>query len=118
MSTSPTAAADERLTRALRITASQAVGLIGGGASLVYTHAEGDATSGRLRAAAGFASADEARATAAALESFVHATPRRANDALVSALSGRVPVHAVGDCVAPRNLLIAVHEGHAIGNRL
>ena len=69
----PTHDADARLTRALRITASQAAGLIGGGASLVYTHNEGDTTSGRLRAAAGFATADEARATSTAVESFVRA---------------------------------------------
>ena len=73
MSMTPSHHADERLTRALRITASQAAGLIGGGASLVYTHTEGDARSGRLRAAAGFASADEARATSTAIESFVRA---------------------------------------------
>ena len=73
MSITPTGTSDERLTHALRITASQAAGLIGGGASLVYTHAEGDASSGRLRAAAGFASAEEARATAAAIDGFVHA---------------------------------------------
>ncbi|MCR9097784.1 MAG: HAMP domain-containing histidine kinase [bacterium] len=94
MSMTPTGNADERTTRALRITASQAAGLIGGGASLVYTHTEGDATSGRLRAAAGFANADEARATAAALESFVHAIVDAAepqSGPVVAPLSERLP---------------------------
>jgi len=49
---------------------------------------------------------------------FVHATPRRADDTLLRALAGRVEVHGIGDCVAPRNLLIAIHEGHHVGCRL
>ena len=50
------------------------------------------------------------------VETFVYATPRRADDALLGSLRGRVPVHGVGDCVAPRNMLIAIHEGHHVGN--
>jgi 2,4-dienoyl-CoA reductase-like NADH-dependent reductase (Old Yellow Enzyme family)/thioredoxin reductase len=46
---------------------------------------------------------------------FVYATPRKAVDDLVSALQGRAEVVAVGDCVAPRNLLVAVHEGQLAG---
>ncbi len=49
------------------------------------------------------------------VRTFVHATPRRADDALWAPLSDRVEVRAVGDCVAPRNLLIAIHEGHLAG---
>ena len=64
---------DDRLNRALRVTASQASSLSSGGAALVYTHVEGDPTTGRLRAAAGFKSADEARQTAATLEEIVRA---------------------------------------------
>ncbi len=94
MSMTSTGNTDERVTRALRITASQAAGLIGGGASLVYTHTEGDATSGRLRAAAGFASAEEARATAAAIDGFVHAIVDAAepqNGRVAAPLSERLP---------------------------
>ena len=46
---------------------------------------------------------------------FVHATPRRVDDALLRALRGAVTLHAIGDCVAPRNALIAIHEGQRIG---
>ena len=48
------------------------------------------------------------------VESIVYATPRRVNDDLVQSLQERVRLHAVGDCVAPRNLLIAIHEAHHI----
>ena len=47
----------------------------------------------------------------------VFATPRRANDALASKL-GELEIHLIGDCMAPRNLMIAIHEGHAVGNAL
>jgi hypothetical protein len=29
-----------------------------------------------------------------------------------------VECHLIGDCMAPRNLMVAIHEGHAIGNAL
>ncbi len=74
METSPDQTTEERLNRALRITASQASSLIEGGAALLYTHLEGDPTTGRLRAAAGFTSADEARQTAACLDGLVSST--------------------------------------------
>ena len=74
MDASPTQDSDERMNRALRLTASQASHLCGQGAALVYTHAEGDPTTGRLRAAAGFKSADEARQTAATLGDLVRTT--------------------------------------------
>lgn len=51
------------------------------------------------------------------VEILVFATPRRVNDALASALDN-VELHLIGDCMAPRNLMVAIHEGHAIGNRL
>jgi len=74
MDASPTQDSDERMNRALRLTASQASHLCGQGAALVYTHLEGDSTTGRLRAAAGFRSADEARQTAAKLGDLVRMT--------------------------------------------
>jgi 2,4-dienoyl-CoA reductase-like NADH-dependent reductase (Old Yellow Enzyme family)/thioredoxin reductase len=51
------------------------------------------------------------------VRTFVYATPRRADDSLASALAG-TELHLIGDCMAPRNLMIAIHEGHAIGNAL
>jgi len=74
MDTTSNQAAEDRLTHALRISASQASSLAGGAAVLLFTHIEGDPSSGRLRAAAGFSSADEARETAAALEEIVRST--------------------------------------------
>ncbi|MAG32108.1 MAG: hypothetical protein CL908_14595 [Deltaproteobacteria bacterium] len=62
---------DERLNRALRITASQASSLVGGGTSLVYTSFDDEPAAGRLRAAAGFQTADEAREAAARLARLV-----------------------------------------------
>lgn len=62
---------DDWTNRALRIAASQASGLCGGGAAFVYTHAEGEGARGRLRAAAGFRSAEEARQAAATVEPLV-----------------------------------------------
>ncbi len=73
MQTAQPAPADDRLNRALRLTASQASGLVGGGAVLVYSHLLSEPVTGRLRAAAGFRSADEARQTAAGLEQEVRA---------------------------------------------
>jgi 2,4-dienoyl-CoA reductase-like NADH-dependent reductase (Old Yellow Enzyme family)/thioredoxin reductase len=51
------------------------------------------------------------------VRTFVYATPRRVDDALESALEG-MELYPIGDCVAPRNLMIAIHEGHAVGNSL
>jgi hypothetical protein len=45
---------------------------------------------------------------------FLWSTPRIADDALAQPLRQRgVDTRLVGDCVAPRNLLCAVHEGEA-----
>lgn len=73
MQTNPTQTADERLGHALRIAASQASGLTGGGAALLYTRTDHDPASGRLRAAAGFRTPDEARQSASALQALVAA---------------------------------------------
>jgi len=72
MKTTTNPANEDQLNRALRITASQASGLCNGGAILLYSHIDSDPTTGRLRAAAGFRSADEARQMAAHLERLVH----------------------------------------------
>jgi len=44
----------------------------------------------------------------------VYATPRRVRDALAQELAD-LDCRPIGDCMAPRNLMIAIHEGHAIG---
>jgi len=45
---------------------------------------------------------------------FVYATPRRVRDALAQELAD-LDCRLIGDCMAPRNLMIAIHEGHAVG---
>ncbi len=73
METNPNSASEDELNRALRLTASQASGLSGNGPILLYSHVGTDPENGRLRAAAGFRSVDEARQLAATLEGLVHA---------------------------------------------
>ena len=51
------------------------------------------------------------------VELLVYATPRRANDSLARPLEG-IEVRIIGDALAPRNMMIAIHEGHAIGNEI
>jgi dimethylglycine catabolism A len=51
------------------------------------------------------------------VDKVVFVTPRLANDALVAAF-GDIPVHSVGDCLSPRNLMAAIHGGHIIGTAL
>jgi signal transduction histidine kinase len=62
---------EDRLGRALRLVASQASAITRGGAALVYTRASADSATGRLRAAAGFRSTDEARQVTSGLHSIV-----------------------------------------------
>ncbi len=71
MDTRKGTAEDDRLVRALRIAASQTSGLAGGGATLVFTASDAAGGKPRLRAAAGFRSAEEARGLAAKLEGMV-----------------------------------------------
>ena len=71
METTPNPATEEQLNAALRIMASQASSLCGGGAVLIYSYIDSEPATGRLRAAAGFRSADEARQMAAHLENLV-----------------------------------------------
>ena len=47
----------------------------------------------------------------------VYATSRVARDAVAAGLEG-FPVHLIGDCRSPRNLLAAIQGGHAVGERL
>ena len=51
------------------------------------------------------------------VDTVVYATPRRAEDALAGELADLSPT-LIGDCLAPRNLSIAIHEGHMVGNTL
>jgi len=69
----PNPAAEEQLNRALRITASQASRLASGGEALLYSHVEPDPEAGRLRAAAGFRSAEDARQMATQYQPLVQA---------------------------------------------
>jgi len=51
----------------------------------------------------------------------VYATPRRVNQIdLGVAVDGiRVPkIHSIGDCKSPRNLMMAIHEAHALASSL
>lgn len=73
MDTRKGTAEDERLVRSLRITASQTSGLAGGGATLVFTAPETPGGKPRLRAAAGFRNAEEARGLALKIDGPIQA---------------------------------------------
>jgi hypothetical protein len=48
-----------------------------------------------------------------------YATARIPNDALAEPLrQAGIPVHLIGDSFAPRWLMTATMEGHALGNRI
>ena len=54
-----------------------------------------------------------------AVDTVVFASGGRADDRLFKALRGRVDeLHAVGDCVQPRDVEAAVYEGHRVGRLL
>ena len=55
--------------------------------------------------------------TLAGIDEVVFATPRLANDALADGF-GDIPVHCIGDCLSPRNLMAAIHGGHIVGKAL
>ena len=65
---------EDRLVRSLRITASQISALAGGGATLVFSASDAAGARARLRAAAGFRVADEARKLASQIEKLVEET--------------------------------------------
>jgi hypothetical protein len=50
---------------------------------------------------------------------FLWCTPRIANDGLAEPLrQAGVDIRLAGDCVAPRNLLCAIHEGEAVATMI
>ena len=51
------------------------------------------------------------------VDTVVFATPRRVVDTLARALADLSPA-LIGDCLAPRDLSSAIHEGHRVGNVL
>ena len=51
------------------------------------------------------------------IDHVVFATPRLANDGLADKF-GDTPLHAIGDCLSPRNLMAAIHGGHIVGAAL
>ena len=51
------------------------------------------------------------------IDEVIFVTPRLANDSLANAF-GDIPVHCIGDCLSPRNLMAAIHGGHIIGRAL
>ena len=51
------------------------------------------------------------------VDTVVFATPRRVVDTLARALTDLSPA-LIGDCLAPRDLSSAIHEGHRVGNAL
>ena len=51
------------------------------------------------------------------VDTVVYATPRRVEDGLARELADLSPT-LIGDCLAPRNLSIAIHEGHMTANAL
>lgn len=53
------------------------------------------------------------------VDTFVFATPGRANDSLYFSLKGKIKeLYRVGDCIAPRRAHAAVLEGHRVGRAL
>lgn len=51
------------------------------------------------------------------VDTVVYATPKRVEDTLAGELADLSPT-LIGDCFSPRNLSIAIHEGHWVGNAL
>ena len=52
-------------------------------------------------------------------DTIVVAVGAKPNDALLKALEGKVPeLYAIGDCVKPRRMINAIHEGAEIGYQI
>jgi len=52
-------------------------------------------------------------------DAIVTAMGNDANEGLYFALKGRVPeLYRIGDCVAPRKVDMAIHEGYTVGKRV
>lgn len=61
----------------------------------------------------------EQQGTVKEVTAFAYATPRRAEDGLAASLKeAGLEVHLIGDCLAPRTLLAAIHEGYGLVARL
>ena len=90
METTSNPAGEDQLNRALRITASQASGVCNGGAVLLYSHIASDPATGRLRAAAGFRSADDARKMAAHFEELIR-DAIQLEETQIGGLNGSIP---------------------------
>jgi signal transduction histidine kinase len=123
MQSSDTASTDDdRLNLALRLAASQASSLVGGGAALLYSASPDGFGPARLRAAAGFRSAEEARQISAGLAEIVNqalSTGEAASAAPLSVLGERA---AGGTLVVPmasrnqtRGALVVTHAGPLAG---
>ena len=55
----------------------------------------------------------------AGVDLLVYSTPRQAEDGLAAPLrDAGIGVSLIGDAMSPRNLITAIHEGHAAGNAL
>lgn len=53
------------------------------------------------------------------VETVVLSTPAKANDDLYFALKGRISeLYRIGDCLAPRNVDMAIYEGEIVGRKL
>jgi signal transduction histidine kinase len=107
METTRNPADEGQINRALRMSASQLSGVAGGGAVLVYSHIENDPETGRLRAAAGFQNADEARLVASEVAKRVGAAIREGKaqtGEVVPVLSGR------GDAAVPTFIPLIARE--------
>ncbi|MBT6277017.1 MAG: FAD-dependent oxidoreductase [Chromatiales bacterium] len=52
------------------------------------------------------------------VSTLVYSTPRQVVAAHLADVRSDVDIHLIGDCMAPRNLYIAMHEGHALGASL
>ena len=62
---------------------------------------------------------NERERTVEGLETVVIVTPPAPNDALIVPLSAAgLDVHAIGDCVAPRDIEDAVYEGHRAARQI
>ena len=118
METTLNSANEDQLTRVLRMAASQASGLSGTSAVLLYSHVDTDPTTGRLRAAAGFRSADDARKLAANLETIVHdaidSAEARKTKTEEGAFANAIPLMARGRVVG----VLALASGEELSDEM
>ncbi len=84
------------------------------GVDIVPAHDLIDYRDGQVTCRNVFTGEDE---TLTGIDEVVYATPRLANDALADGF-GEIPVHCIGDCLSPRNLMAAIHGGHIVGKAL